>query len=142
MTFSDSFLIQVGLHQDLVPGSFSFMIVLEVLSRKIRSGYPKKLLYAVDLALVSETLEDLEGRLEAWKGALESEWLRVNVKKAKIMINSESARKVKIESKFPCTVCRKGVGRNSILSQFCRCWLHKRCSGIRGKLKEDSKFKC
>ena len=27
-------------------------------------------------------------------------------------------------------------------NQFCRCWVHKRCSGIRGKLKEDSKIKC
>ena len=39
-TFSDSFLIQVGLHQDLLLGSLSFIIVLEVLSREIRSLYP------------------------------------------------------------------------------------------------------
>ena len=49
------------------------MIVLEILSREIRLGYPEELLYSDDLALVSETYEDLEGRLEAWKGAVESE---------------------------------------------------------------------
>ena len=38
-------------------------------------------------------------------------------------------------------VCRKGVGSNTILCCFCRCWKHKRCSGIRGKLEEDCKFK-
>ena len=98
-TFSDSFLIQVGLHQDLTLSPFLFIIALEVRSREIRSGYPEELLYADDLALVSETPEDLERRLEAWKGALESKGLRVNVKKTKIVINSENPGKVKIESR-------------------------------------------
>ena len=44
-----------------------FIIVLEALSREIRSGCPEELLYADDLAFVSETLEGLKGRLEAWK---------------------------------------------------------------------------
>ena len=34
---------------------------------------------------------------------------------------------------FSWAVCRQGVGSNSILCQFCRCLLYKRCSGIRGK---------
>ena len=44
-----------------------FIIVLEALSREIRSGCPEELLYADDLAFVSETLQGLKGRLEAWK---------------------------------------------------------------------------
>ena len=59
-----------------------------------------------------------------------------------MMISSENAGKVTVESKISCAVCRKDVCSNSILGQFCRCWLHKRYSGIRDKLKEDSKFKC
>ena len=58
------------------------------------------------------------------------------------MISSEKAEKVAIEVKFHCAVCREGVGINSILCQICRYWLHKRCGGTRGKLKEDNKFKC
>ena len=54
------------------------------------------------------------------------------------MINSERARKAMRESKSPCAICIKGVGKSSIFSQFCRWWLHNRCSCIRGKLKEDS----
>ena len=42
---------------------------MEVLSREIRSGCPEELLYAGDLVVVSETLEGLKRRLEAWKGA-------------------------------------------------------------------------
>ena len=41
------------------------------------------MLYADDLASVSEILEGLKGRLEAWKGVLKSEGLRLNVKKTK-----------------------------------------------------------
>ena len=83
------------------------------------------------MVLFSETLEGLKGRLEAWKGALKSKGLRVNVMKTKMMIGSENAEKVTIEGKFPCSVYRKVVGSNPILCQF---------SSIRGKLKEDSKF--
>ena len=42
--------------------------------------------YADELALVSETLRGLKVRLEAWKGALESKGLRVNVKKTKMIL--------------------------------------------------------
>ena len=57
------------------------------------------------------------------------------------MISDKNAGKVSIEEKIPCAVCRNGVGSNSILSQFCRCWVHKISSYIRTTLKDQSKFK-
>ena len=48
---------------------FLFIIVLETLSREIKL---EELFYADDLVLVSESLEELKGTLEAWKEALES----------------------------------------------------------------------
>ena len=45
--------------------------------------------------------------------------------------------KVTTEDKFPCAVCRKHKASNSILCQCCRCWVHGKCSSVRGKLKED-----
>ena len=50
-TFSDNFLVQLGFHQGSVLSPL-FIIMLEVLSREIRSGCQKELLYADDLALV------------------------------------------------------------------------------------------
>src|SRR6476469_2024722 len=44
--------------------------------------------------------------------------------------------------KLPCGICRKGVGRNSIQCQSCKEWIHKRCSGIRGRLSEGMGFQC
>ena len=58
------------------------------------------------------------------------------------MISSPNAAKLTQESQSPSTVCRKSASSNSILCQFCSCWVHKWCSGIRGKLEKDSNFKC
>ena len=93
------------------------------------------------MTLVSEIHKILKGKLEARKGALKSKRLSVNVKRTKI-ISSENVGKATEEGKFPCAVSRKGEDSNSILYQFCRCWLHKGCSRIRVNLKEGSKLKC
>ena len=68
--------------------------------------------------------------------------MRVNFKKTKMMLSSETTGKATMKGKFPSAVCRKGVGSNFTLCQFCRCSVHKRCSSIRGKLREDGKFPC
>ena len=44
--------------------------------------------------------------------------------------------------KHPCGVCRKGDASNSILCVECLRWIHKRCSGIKGKLKSNVDFRC
>ena len=85
---------------------------------------------------------DLKGGLEAWKKELVSNWFGMNVLRTNMMISSEDAGKVTEKGKLPSVVYRKGVGSNSIFCQFCRCWVHKICSSIRGKLKENSKVKC
>ena len=45
-----------------------YVIVLEALCREVRSGCPEELLYADDLALVSESLETgkLESTIVGW----------------------------------------------------------------------------
>ena len=44
--------------------------------------------------------------------------------------------------KWPCWICKEGVGRNSIKCTKFHKWIHKRCSKIKGKLKEDAQFQC
>ena len=44
--------------------------------------------------------------------------------------------------KHPCGLCRKEVESNSILCVECLGWVHKRCSGIKGKLKSNVDFRC
>ena len=44
--------------------------------------------------------------------------------------------------KFPCSVCLKGVGGNSILCPACKCWVHAKCSGLKGQLTKATNFVC
>ena len=44
---------------------------------------------------------------------------------------------VEDSGEHPSDVCRKGVGSNSILSVECISWVHKRCSGFSGRLKNE-----
>ena len=39
-------------------------------------------------------------------------------------------------------MCKKGVGSNSILCNGCSKWIHKKCSKISDKLKENTGFRC
>ena len=48
--------------------------------------------------------------------------------------------KARKEWKFPCAVCSKDTGSNSILCQFCKCWADKRRVCIRGRLKLDGMY--
>ena len=70
ISFSDDFLVLVVLHQGSVLTYLSFIIVLEALSREMRSICSGELLYADNLTLISESLDDLKEVREAWKGAL------------------------------------------------------------------------
>ena len=42
---------------------------------------------------------------------------------------------------FPCTVCRTGMGSNSIFCNDCKHWVHKKCSGLK-RLKKDPDYRC
>ena len=140
--FSDQFPIRVGVHQGSVLSPLLFIIVLEALSREMRSGCPEELLYADDLALVSETVELLKDKLEAWKHSLELGGLRVNLRKTKVMVSGCEVGEVRKQGKYPCGVCHKGVGVNSVKCQLCKHWVHKRCSKIKGRLQNVKDFKC
>ena len=75
------------------------------------------------------------------KKATTEKGLKVNVKKTKAFCTGE--RTVAMEtSKLPCSVCRSGTGRNSILWTKCNCWVHKRCSGTRKCLSKAVDFGC
>ena len=42
---------------------------------------------------------------------------------------------------FPCAICHTGVGSNSIFCNGCKCWVHKKCSGLK-RLTKDPDYKC
>ena len=52
-------------------------MVLEALSHEFCTGVPWELLYADDLAVIADTLEECVSKLKAWKKGMENKGLRV-----------------------------------------------------------------
>ena len=60
--------------------------------------------------------------------------------KAKAMICGKGLDTIKPSGKYPCSLCRKG--RYSIFCTSCDPWVHKKCSGIKGRFVDIPEFKC
>ena len=58
---SDEFGVRVGVHQGSVLSPLIFAIVVDVVTEHAREGLLNEILYADDLVLMSENLEDLKG---------------------------------------------------------------------------------
>ena len=56
--YSDEFGVKVGVHQGSVLSPLLFILVLEALSREFKTGVPFDLLYADDLAIMADSLDD------------------------------------------------------------------------------------
>ena len=140
--YSEEFGVGVGVHQGSVLSPLLFILVLEALSRQFRTGVPWELLYADDLAIIADSLDECIAKLKAWKAGMEEKGLRVNMKKTKFMVTGPGLDLLRDSGGFPCAVCRTGVGVNSIQCSQCKLWVHKKCSGIRGKLMHDPGYTC
>ena len=103
---------------------------------------PWELLYADDLVIWAETKFELLAKVDRWKQGLEAKGLRVNMDKTKVVQCSVDCGQKESTGKYPCSVCRRGVGSNSIQCSSCKLWVHKRCSGVRGRLKVGLQFCC
>ena len=133
-SFSNVINVSVRVHQEPVLSSLLFIINMEALSCEFRTGCPWEVLYTNDLAIVAESLGELMG-LENWKDELEEKGFKVKIGKTKVLCSRHDVSKSKIASvKFPCGLCMKGAGVNSILSLNCGNWVHKQCSGIKTRL--------
>ena len=140
--YSDAFEVKVGVHQGSVLSPLLFIIVMEALSREFHTDHPWELLYADDLVIIAKSVEELLEKLNKWKAAIEKRGLRVNMGKTKVVVSGHNLNVLNKSGKFPCGVCLTGVGANSIYCSGCSLWVHKRCSGLPGVLKEDRKYRC
>ena len=101
-----------------------------------------EILYADDLVLMADSMEELQAKFDSWKSAFERKGLKVNMGKTKVMVSGEGGERV-ISKIDPCGVCDKRVQHNSVLCSGCRKWVHKRCSGVKGALKRvEGMFIC
>ena len=126
--FSDSFNVHIGVHQGSVLSPLLFIKVLEALLQEFINGCPWELLYADDLVIIVETIEELTQKLEVWRVNLEIKGLRGNMKKTKIIFSGANMNTLIDTGVWPCGICWSGVGRNSIFCSGCKHWVHKKCS--------------
>ena len=140
--YNKEFGVGVGVHQGSVLSPLLFIMVLEALPREFRTGCPWELLYADDLMISAESMEELLVKLKTWKSEMEKKGLRVNMGKTKIMASGMNLDLLKKSGKDSCGVCQTGVGSNSIFCGGCLWWLHKKCSGIKSPLRPDPDFRC
>ena len=83
-----------------------------LMSCEFRAGVPWEDLYADDLVIIADSLEEFIRRLSLWKEAMEKKGMRVNASSS---------------GQYPCAVYRTGVGSNSIYCNGCKLWVHKKC---------------
>src|SRR3989441_12199258 len=108
----------------------------------LKKGLPWELLYADDLVLMAESKAELEKRLLEWIMRLKEKDLRVNIGKTKVMNCKVGVGQVVNSGKYPCGICRKGVGVNSIYCSSCKKWIHRGCSVLEGSLEKIGNFMC
>ena len=80
---SEEFIVRVGIHQGSILSPFIIAVVMDVVTEKVaKEG--RALMYADDLVLICETKEEARQRFVAWRNALESKGLKMNISKTKL----------------------------------------------------------
>jgi len=72
------------------------------------------LLYADDLVVIAKTDDGLIKWFNEWKDNEENRGMRVNMNKTKVMISGERQKLMQKAVRWPCGVCGRHVGSNSI----------------------------
>ena len=112
---SDSSEIGVGVHQGSVLSPLLFILVREEATREYRVGCLWELPYADDLALTAETLGEVELMFAEWRQAMERRGQVLNLEKTKVMVTGREMDDGLQMGRYPCGVCGRGVGANSVL---------------------------
>jgi hypothetical protein len=127
---SEYFDIGVGVHQGSTLSPLLFILVMEEATKDCSRGDPWDLLYADDLALTAASKEEVVEAFEMWRDAMAGVGFKVNTGKTKIMVTGKKIEENVEVGRYPCGVCGRGVGANSVLCVECRKWCHQRCSGL------------
>ena len=102
---------------------------MDALTEDVSDNSLMELLYADDLVLCGESLNEVMDKYERWKNAVEGKGLRVNVDKTK-GTQLLCGKKSSVSKVDPCGVCGERVDCNSIQCTKCQRWVHCHCSDV------------
>ena len=83
---TEYFEVKVGLHQGSALSPLLSIIIMDVLADEARTKPPWAILFADDLVLVSETVEEVEEELERWRAVIENKGLRIIRSKTEYLV--------------------------------------------------------
>ena len=122
--------VNVGVHHGSVLSPLLVAIVIDALSNEIKEGTLREILYADDLVLIAETVE--EQKNYTWKSALESKGLKVSLVKTKVMVSVIGQISINPSSKKdPCGICGRKTMLNAVLWKSCGNWIQGICAKIK-----------
>ena len=99
--------------------------------------YSHHLSHVIHQIIINQTLLYLHRLNLAWTEGMESKGLQINIGKAKCMFSDATMVSKRQTGKYPCSICHKGVGSNSLYCNSCRYWVHKKCSNLKGRLRDN-----
>ena len=76
---SSKFNVEVGLHQGSALSPYLFLILMDVLTERVRKEAPESMLFADDIVLCGDKDVDMTEYLESWRKALEERGMRGSV---------------------------------------------------------------
>ena len=120
------------MHQGCVLSPLIFSIVVDVVTEHAREGLLNEILYADDLMLMSESLDDLRERFQRWRSALEDKGLKGNVEKTKMKVSRKEGEIVLSKIDPSGIYAGKGLG-------LTLCVAHSVRSGYKGELGDAQK---
>ena len=128
---SEKFDVGVGVHQGSVLKPFLFSLVLDILSEDGRKVFLYELLYAYDLVLMADIIDELKAKFIRWKAAFEGKGLKINLGKPKIMESGGDGGVVILAKIDPCSVCGKKAKENCVRGKTCKKWVHEWCFRVK-----------
>ena len=129
--FSEELEVNAGVHQGSVLSPLLLAIVVDVVTNEMKEVTLLEILYAHDIVLMAESMAEQQEKIYGWKSALESNGLKVNLMKTRVMM-SEIWQVTVIPSskKDPCGIyCRKTMLK-AVLCRYCGNLIHGRCAKI------------
>ena len=82
---SNSFGVEVGLHQGSALSPYLFLLLMDVLTQDVRKDVPGSMMFADDIVLCGDDETDMTEYLETWRKALEERGMRISRPKTQFM---------------------------------------------------------
>ena len=95
---TETFMINVGLHQGSALSPFLFVVLMDTLTEEIRTEALWELIFSDDIALVVGTEEELQENVQKWQRNLSTGGLKMSVENSQVLVLKRGGKsRVKIK---------------------------------------------